>query len=72
MVQAFHFVIPSSGATPLFRSSTRDHTGQGLQYFWFPSWCSEPIWNAHILLIAIQVLILPTHGGMEFERNIVV
>ena len=34
---------------------------------WFPSQCSEPIWNAHIPPITIihQVLILLTHRGME-------
>ena len=38
---------------------------------WFPSQHNEPIWNAHILPIAIihQVLILPTHDGWKAEST---
>ena len=44
-----------------------EHTGHLAAISWFPSLLNEPIWNAHILPIAIicQVLILLTHRGME-------
>ena len=52
---------------PLSDQLPGEHTGHLAAISWFPSWCNEPIWNAHIPPITIihQVLILLTHRGME-------
>ena len=63
LAQVFHCEEepPSLRSTPWGAHRTRAAIS------WFPSRCNEPIWNAHILPITIicQVLILPTHVGME-------